>query len=390
MGTKKNNILVFVDYYLPGYNAGGPLRSIANLIDHLGDEFNFKIVSRDRDLGNDHPYSDIKVDAWQFHGKCEIYYCSPQSMSFQAINKIISSTTHDVLYLNSFFSPTFTIKPLILRHLGFIPQNKLILAPRGEFSKGALLLNYIKKRAYIYFSKALQLYSGVTWQASSVYEKKDIQRFFPSHPATVIIAPDLPSSLSAGSASRMHKKLVGHLKLVFLSRISPKKNLDGALRMLDGVNGSITYNIFGPIEDEIYWEKCMNIIDSLPDNIKVQYLGAIANEQVAKVLAEHDLFFFPTYGENFGHVILEAFASGCPVLISDQTPWQDLKGKGVGWNLPLNRPDLFYEALHACLEMDEESLKSFSERAKIYGRETIMNQVAVDQNRQLFNSDSNS
>ena len=130
--------------------------------------------------------------------------------------------------------------------------------------------------------------------------------------------------------------------------------------------------------------------DSLPANIKVQYLGAIAYEQVADVLAEHDLFFFPTHGENFGHVILEAFASGCPVLISDQTPWQDLKGKGVGWNLPLNRPDLFHEALHACLEMDEELLKSFSERAKKYGRETILDQVAVDQNRQLFNSDSNS
>ena len=260
METNKKIILVLLDYYFPGYKAGGPLRSIVNLIDHIGGEFNFKIVSRDRDLGNDRPYPYIKVDAWQFLGKCEVYYCSPKSMSLLTVKKIISSTTHDILYLNSFFSPAFTIKPLLLRRLGFISQKILILAPRGEFSKGALILKSFKKRAYIIFAKTLQLYRGVIWQASSAHEKDDIMRYFPLPPATVIVAPDLPGLLPSVATSRRREKLVGNLKLVFLSRISPKKNLDGALRMLDGVKGSISFNIYGPIDDGIYWEKCKNII----------------------------------------------------------------------------------------------------------------------------------
>jgi len=388
MGTEKRTILVLLDYYLPGFKAGGPARSIANLIHHLGDQFNFKIVSRDRDLGDERPYSDIKTDAWQSLGKCEVYYCSPQALAFLAVREIIASTKHDVLYLNSCFSPAFALKPLLLRRLGFIPKKRLILAPRGELSKGALALKTLKKRAYLLFARAIQLYRGVTWQASSAYEKHDILRIVMPHPKFVIVAPDLPGSASPGKVSRKRKKARGHLKLAFLSRISPKKNLVGALRMLAGVRGEVKFNIYGPIEDKKYWDECKKIIASLPANIEVRYLGAIANEQVAEVLAEHDLFFFPTHGENFGHVIWEAFASGCPVLISDQTPWQDLKEKGVGWNLPLNRPDLFEGALQEYLEMDEASHKMFSERAQIFGRAKILDQVVVEQNQQLFSGDA--
>lgn len=386
MTEHKRSILILVDYYLPGYKSGGPLRTIVNIVDRLGNEFDFKIVTRDRDLGDERPYSGIKVDTWQHLGKSEVYYCSPQNLTLPALRKIISSTKHDALYLNSFFSPVFAIKPLLLRRLGFIPLKKLILAPRGEFSSGALVLKYFKKKVYISSAKALQLYLGVTWQASSEHEQDDIMRIFSIPPSSVIIAPDLPGSLPTRKVWRISNKSVGHLKVVFISRISPKKNLDGALMVLNRVKGNVTFNIYGPNEDRNYWERCKGIIDSLPENIQVQYHGAIANEQVAEVLAEHDLFFFPTHGENFGHVILEALVSGCPVLISDLTPWQDLKGKGVGWNLPLNRPDLFAEALQECIEMDEASLQSISERAKRYGKEIIMDQVVVEQNRQLFNS----
>jgi glycosyltransferase involved in cell wall biosynthesis len=62
---------------------------------------------------------------------------------------------------------------------------------------------------------------------------------------------------------------------------------------------------------------------------------------VVQELAAHDLFFLPTRGENFGHAIYEALASGIPVLISDRTPWRNLESLGVGWDLPLNAPDKF-------------------------------------------------
>ena len=54
----KVKILIFVGYYLPGYKGGGALRTIVNLVQHLGEEFDFWIVTRDRDLGDMHSPRD--------------------------------------------------------------------------------------------------------------------------------------------------------------------------------------------------------------------------------------------------------------------------------------------------------------------------------------------
>ena len=50
---------------------------------------------------------------------------------------------------------------------------------------------------------------------------------------------------------------------------------------------------------------------------------------------KENLFFLPTKGENFGHIIYESIMSYVPCLISDQTPWtivNDLK-VGASYNL---------------------------------------------------------
>ncbi len=101
-------------------------------------------------------------------------------------------------------------------------------------------------------------------------------------------------------------------------------------------------------------------------------------------MREHDLFFLPTLGENFGHVILEALCAGCPVLISDQTPWRGLEEKGVGWDLSLSKPEMFREVLQRCVDMNDEEYMKWSERAREYGVNVSRDDNVVKQNRQLF------
>ena len=298
-------VLAVVDNYLPGYKAGGPIRTLANMVDRLGDEFEFKIVTADRDFEDTKPYSKIRVDGWNSVGKADVFYMSPDRRSLSDFRRPLCSTEYDILYLNSFFSPHFTIKPLLLRGLRLIPDRPLVIAPRGEFSPGALGLKSLKKRAYIAVAKVLGLYKGAVWQASSEHEEADIRQWFGSN-ARVVIAPDLPPVISpADDPKAVKQKTKGYLKIIFLSRISRKKNLDGALDMLKGLKGQIEFNIYGPIEDKLYWAECQRIISSLPEHIKVKYRGSIAHDKVGTVMREHDLFLLPTLGENFGHVILE-------------------------------------------------------------------------------------
>jgi glycosyltransferase involved in cell wall biosynthesis len=377
-------ILTFSGFYLPGYKAGGPIRTLVNMVDHLGGEFQFKIVTANRDFGDTKAYPGIKVDDWNRVGKAEVFYLSPQKRYLRDFKRLLCSTEYDILYLNSFFSPHFTIKPLMLRRLRLIPDKPLILAPRGEFSPGALGLKSLKKRVYLLVAKAFGLYRGVVWQASSKHEEADIRRWF-GRDAQVVVAPNLPPMVhSADELPPKSGKIESCLKIVFLSRISRKKNLDGALEMLKGLKGRVQLNIYGPMEDKVYWAECKKIISNLSENIKVRYCGSVTHDKVGTVMREHDLFFLPTLGENFGHVILEALVAGCPVLISDQTPWRDLEEKGVGWDLPLSKPEMFQEVLQRCVDMNDEEYVKWSERARVYGLQVSQDDKVVEQNRQLF------
>jgi glycosyltransferase involved in cell wall biosynthesis len=377
-------ILTSVGHYLPGYKAGGPIRTLANMVDRLGDELEFKIVTADRDFEDTKAYLEIKVDDWNRVGKAEVFYMSPRMQSLKEFKKILCSTGCDVIYLNSFFSPDFTIKPLLLRRLRLIPDKPLIIAPRGEFSPGALGLKSLKKRVYIMVAKAFGLYLGVVWQVSSEHEGADIRQWF-GRGVPVVVAPNLPPVIhSADELPPKNKKTAGCLKIIFLSRISRKKNLYGTLKMLKKLNGKVECNIYGPMEDKLYLAECQNIISSLPENIEVLYCGSVAHDRVNAVMRQHDLFFLPTLGENFGHVILEALCAGCPVLISDQTPWRDLKEKGVGWDLPLDRPDLFQDVLQKCVDMNGLEYVKWSERAREYGFGVTKDDGVVEMNRRLF------
>ena len=174
--------------------------------------------------------------------------------------------------------------------------------------------------------------------------------------------------------------------MIFLSRLDRKKNLDGALTILKDVKGDLQLNIYGPVEDRSYWAQCQELIKALPANVRVQYQGSVKPEEVAGVMMEHDLFFMPTRGENFGHVIMEALMAGCPVLISDQTPWRTLEEKGVGWDLPLSEPTRFRSIIEDCIRMDEEEFSQWSKAASAYALSIARDQNVIQQNRRLFQS----
>lgn len=121
--TIKTNILIFSGVYLPGVRGGGPIRTISNLVSHLGDEFNFYIITSDRDLGDEQPYSTIELNQWNIQDNASVYYLN-KAIKFRDLRKIINSVQYDVIYLNSFFNPKFTIKIIMMMKLFLIKKNQ--------------------------------------------------------------------------------------------------------------------------------------------------------------------------------------------------------------------------------------------------------------------------
>jgi glycosyltransferase involved in cell wall biosynthesis len=405
--NKRKTILVMAGSYLPGYKAGGPVRSISNLVEALGDDLDFRIVTSDRDLNAPEPYSEIEPNRWTRVGKGWVMYVSAGPQSLLKVISTLRSTPADVLYLNSFFARTYSILPALLRRLGLFHAKAVVLAPRGEFSAGALLLKPWRKQAYIAVSRAIGLYCDLTWHASSVYEERDIRRAFRETEAIaiagpiayggsgeakrtlkIVTAPDVPEAVTGRSSecSRAHRKIEGSIRLVFLSRICRMKNLDGAVAMLNGLSGQVHFTVCGPAEDQAYWQICRNMMSRLPANIRVAYAGEVRHDLTDGVLSQHDVFFLPTHGENYGHVILEALRAGCPIVISDQTPWRNLEREGVGWDLPLGEPKRFQQALQTCIDMGPEAFAEFSHRAQEFGMSKSRDAGILDQNKRLFHS----
>lgn len=383
-GRDRPIVLVPCDYYLPGFRAGGPIQTIAGVLENLKDEFKFKVITRDRDIGDQHPYPRVTVNEWQTLGPSEVMYLSPSRLNPLAIWRLISDSDHDLLNLNSCFSVPFAILPLTLRRLGLIPRRPVIIGPRGELAPGALAFKSFRKRLYLAAARLLGLTRGVVWQASGQHEARDIQRCFGNR-VRVTIASDLATLREPAGTPRADKHQ-GGLRMLFLSRISRMKNLDGALSFLRGVTDPVQFAIYGPIEDAEYWRSCQELIAVLPSNVTVSYNGPVSPEHIGEVMAQHDLLLLPTLGEAFGHVILEAMVGGCPVLISDRTRWRGLEAAGVGWDLPLAEPKRFRDVIHSCVEMDSATWREMSERARRYGLQALNNVEAREQNRELFRS----
>jgi glycosyltransferase involved in cell wall biosynthesis len=396
--TLRPVILIFIAHHLPGFSAGGPVRSIANLVNSLGDEYDFRIVTSDRDLGDRQPYPGVTADAWTPVGKAQVFYSCVGAGWLLRCRRILSDVRPDLLYINSFFGRSFSMAVLLAwwstRKQARCP---LLLAPRGEFSQAALGLKRRRKTVYIQLVKLLGSHRRALWHASSPAEAADILRTLSHHDGVAVAGPissaapavatalDVPPNWS-GETREFPPKPAGSLRIIFLARIAPMKNLADALVAVRSLSGNIRFTVCGPREDEACWEQCRRLVDGMPSNITVELAGAVPHEQVRQTLLAHDVYLLPTLGENFGHGIAEALQAGCPVVISDRTPWHRLEDLGVGWDLPLGDPASFTRVLQHCADMAPDEFARFRKRASAYGLAVGSDPGILNQNREMLNA----
>lgn len=379
-------ILLTLRHYLPGFKAGGPVVSIANLVSALQRDAEFRIITTDRDLADSSPYPNLQSNAWLPHGAAHVLYLEPAKIGMARLQGITNETRPRLVYLNSFFDTRFTARMLLARRLGRFADMRFLLAPRGEFSPGALALKSKRKGVFIRALQAAGLLDGLEWHASTHFEASDIENALQIHQAEkrIFVAPDLGSVPSGEITAAWTPRLAGApLRICFLSRISPMKNLLGAIRALGLMSQPARLMVYGPIEDQGYWSACGSEASQLPPHIEFAYGGPVLPGDVHARLAEQDVFFLPTLGENYGHVIPEALSVGLPAIISDRTPWRGLKQKGIGSDLALD--DLaFAQELDLVARLSSVEQYAMRERCRHFAREVLCDPNAIAKNRRLF------
>jgi glycosyltransferase involved in cell wall biosynthesis len=216
-----------------------------------------------------------------------------------------------------------------------------VIAPQGMLDPWSLRQSRWVKRLYMLLRLRRNLNRAAAIQFTADLERELTAPLGLRAPA--IIEPngidlaeyhDLPPR---GAARQRHGVPPG-LMLLFLSRLHPKKGLDLLIPAFARAElEDATLVIAGPADSAAYEAELRRLVREHGIEQRVIFTGMLHGSDRLALMADADLFVLPSYQENFGIVVAEALACGCPVLVSDQVNiHRDIAAAAVGAVFPLD------------------------------------------------------
>lgn len=374
--SNKPKIVVFIDWYVPAYKAGGPIRSVYNLIETLYTSYDFYVITSNSDIDCE-PLSEIETNKWVKQSKANVIYFTPEEQNIRRYKKEIKKIAPSKIYLNSLFSLRFTLVPL----LAFKKSYDIVIAPRGMLGPESLAIKSTKKKLFLTVSKILKLYKNVTWHVSTGIEAVEVNKVFGQNESI-----KTASNLALVSEEfKLLNKQVGKLSILMVGRIVPIKNILFFLIELSKLDKQslVNVSIVGPKEDQEYYKLCKNALKELPEHVIVNFKGSMPSVEVGKQYNQHHLLISTSLNENYGHSIAEALTYGRPIIVSNNTPWKNLRELGIGVNLDLEFGSFTKEIQHF-INMGNAEFAEFQKRAKQYALDKLKSKKEIQDSINLF------
>jgi glycosyltransferase involved in cell wall biosynthesis len=351
----KQKIFISIPWFSPAYKAGGPIRSIANMVTSYKNDKEYFIFCGSKDV--DGTLLAVKdFDCWiSYAENVQVWYSS--NLTTKSLKNQYEQLQPHFLYIIGLFDYDFNIYPLLN-----LKAKTKILSVRGMLHSGALSQKSIKKQLFLNLLRLLNIPKKVIFHATDATEQQYIKNVF-GKKAIVKIANNFAAA--ATNNISYPEKQAGLLKLVTIALISPMKNHLLVLEALQHCTANIEYTIYGAVKDDTYWYQCRELIKELPKNIFVHYAGEISPNEVTNKLSENHVFIMPSKSENFGHAIAEALACGLPVITSTNTPWLLLKESNAGANVNFSALEIAAEINNYAV-MDSSAMQISSKAALTY------------------------
>lgn len=363
--------------YLPAKKYGGTVTCIANIVENMGEKYNIYIIASNHDLGETKPLEGIH-SGWNRKGKAKVLYLKDSQYTVKNFVELLKAHKADCVYLSGIFSYQVSFPAIRAAKLLNIP---IVLAPRGELCKNALNIHRLKKELFIRFIKIIGIYRGISYQATSQEEYNAIKKIWRCCDKKIYMLPDISCSTLQ---KEFTKKQAGKGRFVFLSRIHEKKNLLYAIERLQSVKEEVIFDIYGPIEQKEYWERCCKELEHLPSNVIASYQGIIEPMKSQEVFKNYDCLIFPTLSENYGHVVPEAITAGCHVIISKgTTPWDDMQNQG-GFVVPLERPEEWVQCIEEVAKMTQSQKAEWDRLLFLYADKKLDISKLIEEYSKMF------
>ena len=277
-------VLIVTPGYLPAKNYGGPVVSIKNLTDALGDEIEFYILTSNHELKQKEAIEGLPSGFSQ-NGKAWVCYISDDEMNIVNYEKILHEVKPDCIYVNAIFHRLLSVPMIKLAKKRDI---RCVIAPRGGLNENALNFSKLKKLLYLQYIKSI-LGWNICFQSTSDEESEAIRKYFGEKKELVEVS-NYPKCLDVNAEKYRCKKKKGEVRIIYFSRIHPIKNLKIALEAISRLNVVCYFNIYGPIEKPDYWKECKDIINELPPNVHANYSGYLSSDKLGETIGAYEYF----------------------------------------------------------------------------------------------------
>ncbi len=235
----------------------------------------------------------------------------------------------------------------------------VVWSPRGMLTEWSMNYKSVLKKPYWNFLQKRALLKVNCFHATAQSEYDDVRRMGFSQPVAVIpngvAIPPVDAELS-----------VKKNRILFLSRIHPKKGLDILLEVWAALAGQFNdweLVIAGRLEGA-YAKKIQHLAENL--NLKnIRFAGEVLGAEKTALFQSSRLFVLPTHSENFGMVVAEALAHAVPVITTTGTPWTDLAQRSCGWVISPERKAL-QAVLESALRLSAEELESMGQSGRAW------------------------
>ena len=317
-------ILHIVPTYLPARRYGGPIHSVHGLckkLAELGHEVH--VFTTNVDGPNDSevlvktPVDVDGVKVWYFPSTYlrRLYY-SP------SMGRVLNREIHpfEILHLHSVFLwPTWMGAQMAKRKK--IPY---LISPRGM-----LVRSLINKKSRFFKSLWLELIerrnleNAAAIHATSEMEAEEIKRFHFKLPSVAIVPNGVDSEIAMpaeNTSGLVMTVLSDALKkkpfILFLGRLNWKKGLDRLIPALSFVPEA--HLVIAGNDEEGYQKVLEALAEKHGVKDRVTFTGPVYGEEKIVLLKQATILALPSYSENFGNVVLEAMAVGCPVVVTPE------------------------------------------------------------------------
>jgi glycosyltransferase involved in cell wall biosynthesis len=295
-------------------SSGGPARSVPKTCEYVSE------------LG-----LDIELITRKSKNPIGVQTSASFNLTFYSFIKLIrfgfslSKERVSLIHLQHIWSPYMHIMAWFSRRK-HIPY---LITTRGMLEPWIMKRNPRRKQFGMSFYQKTDLKKAACVQATCLAEMESIRNLGFTNPVAVIpngvVLSDIPYSRIVSNTR----------KIVFLSRIHPKKGIELLLEAWKGIHlpdwtleiaGEGVHSYVAKLEQQI-------IRDEIS---RVCFVGPKYGQDKWDFLHSADILILPSYSENFGIVVAEALAMGIPVITTKETPWQELESEQCGWWIDLS------------------------------------------------------